>query len=349
MEATKKNLSRRSFIGTSATLAAGLSLAGAKLWGAPSYIPNLLSPNFTINGVQLGVITYSFREMENQSAEAILQYTLDCGINSIELMGSTAESFIGRPENKMDRRKFYMLSRKARKNELSKNEKKELADLKNQQASYDKEIEVWNKNRSLDGFSKLSKMYNDARVQIYAFKPDYLLTKKNSDANIEYAMKAGKLLGASHVTLELPKDTAHTLKLGKMAEKNDIKVAYHGHEQQNPTWWDTALSQSPNNAMNIDLGHYVAAGNNAPLQILKDKHQHILSMHVKDRQNPENGKNNMSFGKGDTPIIEALQLMRDEKYTFAATIEYEYKTPENSTIIDEIKKSIAYCKDALES
>jgi len=349
MKITKNNLSRRSFLGTTATLAAGLSLAGAKSWGVPAYIPNLLSPNFTINGVQLGVITYSFREMENQSAEAILQYTLDCGINSIELMGSTAESFIGRPENKMDRRKFYMLSRKARKNELSKNEKKELADLKNQQASYDKEIEVWNKNRSLDGFSKLSKMYNDARVQIYAFKPDYLLTKKNSDANIEYAMKAGKLLGASHVTLELPKDTAHTLKLGKMAEKNDIKVAYHGHEQQNPTWWDTALSQSPNNAMNIDLGHYVAAGNKAPLQILKDKHQHILSMHVKDRQNPENGKNNMSFGKGDTPIIEALQLMRDEKYTFAATIEYEYKTPENSTIIDEIKKSIAYCKDALES
>ena len=349
MKITKNNLSRRSFLGTTATLAAGLSLAGAKSWGVPAYIPNLLSPNFTINGVQLGVITYSFREMENQSAEAILQYTLDCGITSIELMGSTAESFIGRPENKMDRRKFYMLSRKARKNELSKNEKKELADLKNQQASYDKEIEVWNKNRSLDGFSKLSKMYNDARVQIYAFKPDYLLTKKNSDANIEYAMKAGKLLGASHVTLELPRDTAHTLKLGKMAEKNEIKVAYHGHEQQNPTWWDTALSQSPNNAMNIDLGHYVAAGNAAPLQILKDKHQHILSMHVKDRQKPENGKNNMPFGKGDTPIIEALKLMRDEKYTFAATIEYEYKTPENSTIIDEVKKSIAYCKDALES
>ncbi|MFQ3341572.1 MAG: sugar phosphate isomerase/epimerase [Flavobacteriaceae bacterium] len=349
MESTKKNLSRRSFLGTTATLAAGLSLAGSKLWGAPAYVPNLLSPNFTINGVQLGVITYSFREMENQSAEAILQYVLDCGVNSIELMGSTAESFNGRPENKMDRRKFYMLSRKARKNELNKDEEKEFLDLKNQEAFYDKEVEVWSKSKSLDGFTKLRKMYSDAGVQIYAFKPDYLLTKKNSDANIEYAMKAGKLLGASHVTLELPKDTSHTLKLGQMAEKNNIHVAYHGHEQQSPTWWDTALSQSPKNAMNIDLGHYVAAGNTAPLQILKDKHQHILSMHVKDRQNPENGKNNMPFGKGDTPIVAALQLMRDEKYTFAATIEYEYQTPENSSIIDEIKKSVAYCKDALES
>ena len=57
----------------------------------------------------------------------------------------------------------------------------------------------------------------------------------------------------------------------------------------------------------------------------------------------------VSFGLGDTPIKEVLQLMRNNKYTFPATIEYEYKTPDGSSIISEIKKSIAYCKDALES
>ena len=57
----------------------------------------------------------------------------------------------------------------------------------------------------------------------------------------------------------------------------------------------------------------------------------------------------MPFGMGDTPIVEALQLMRDQKYSFPATIEYEYKTPENSTIIKEIRKCVDYCKDALES
>ena len=37
-------------------------------------------------------------------------------------------------------------------------------------------------------------------------------------------MRAGKALGASHVTLELPEDPAHSLRLGKLAEKNGIKV-----------------------------------------------------------------------------------------------------------------------------
>ena len=207
--------------------------------------------------------------------------------------------------------------------------------------------------RSLDWMT-LTKFYGvnsefRSGDDIYAFKPDYLLTEKNSDANINYAMQAGKILGASHVTLELPRNSSHTLKLGQMAKKNGIYVAYHGHEQQNPTWWDTALNQSSFNAMNLDLGHYTAAGNTDSIDLIQNKNQNIMSMHVKDRQNPANGKKNVSFGKGDTPIKEVLQLMRDNKYNFTATIEYEYETPADSSIINEIKKSVAYCKNALES
>src|SRR5947208_204255 len=54
-------------------------------------------PNSLINGVQIGVITYSFRSMPDQSAEATLQYCLDCGISAIELMGGPAESYAGSP------------------------------------------------------------------------------------------------------------------------------------------------------------------------------------------------------------------------------------------------------------
>ena len=32
--------------------------------------------------------------MQDQSAEATLQYILDCGINAIELMGNVAENYL---------------------------------------------------------------------------------------------------------------------------------------------------------------------------------------------------------------------------------------------------------------
>ena len=218
MKANKQIINRRSFIEKTVTLAAGLTLTREKLWGSPAYIQNLLKHNSNINGVQIGLITYSFRAMKDQSAEATLQYILDSGVNAIELMGSVAESFVGKPENKMNRRIYSRLMRKEKKNDLSRNEKKELADLHLQKTSFDKELDSWNKNRNAEDFVKLRNMYNDAGVEIYGFKPDYLLRKGNSDENISYAMQAGRALGASHVTIELPEDPTHSLKLGNLAQ-----------------------------------------------------------------------------------------------------------------------------------
>src|SRR4029079_12930310 len=52
-------------------------------------------PNSLINGVQIGTITYSYRSMPDQSAEATLKYILDSGISAVELMGGPVESFAG--------------------------------------------------------------------------------------------------------------------------------------------------------------------------------------------------------------------------------------------------------------
>ena len=141
--------SRRNFIKNLASLSAGVSLGTTNLWGIPKYLPNRSLLKKTINGVQLGLITYSFRALKDQSAEATLQYILDCGVNFIELMGETAESFIGRPKNKINKRTYHSLSRKKRNNSLSKDEEKELGELKKQQNSYDKEVLTWKKKRSI--------------------------------------------------------------------------------------------------------------------------------------------------------------------------------------------------------
>jgi len=54
-------------------------------------------PNSLINGVQIGTITYSYRSMPDQSAEATLRYIVDSGISAIELMGGPVESYAGAP------------------------------------------------------------------------------------------------------------------------------------------------------------------------------------------------------------------------------------------------------------
>src|SRR5436305_14653341 len=53
-------------------------------------------PNSNFGGVQIGVITYSFRALPS-SAEEVLKYCVDCGISAIELMSNVAESYAGAP------------------------------------------------------------------------------------------------------------------------------------------------------------------------------------------------------------------------------------------------------------
>ncbi|MEJ0101302.1 MAG: hypothetical protein WDO19_01555 [Bacteroidota bacterium] len=75
-------------------------------------------------------------------------------------------------------------------------------------------------------------------------------------------MKAAKTLGANSVTVELPTDTAQSKRLGDLGTKHKVNIGYHAHTQATDTAWDVALSQSPYNSMNLDCGHYIAAGGN---------------------------------------------------------------------------------------
>ncbi|MDX1941718.1 MAG: twin-arginine translocation signal domain-containing protein [Saprospiraceae bacterium] len=347
MKNNETKFSRRDFMGTTATLVAGLAVA-PQLISVPTILRFYNKPNSMIKGVQIGVITYSYRSMPDQSIEAMLKYIVDSGISATELMGEPAEAFAGVPKSTLDRRKFFQLSRMQRNGEtMTEEQTKELKDLMAQSEDFNKQVAAWRASVSMDKFAQVKKMFKEAGVKIYGFKPN-AFGENNTDAEIEYGLKAAKALGASHVTLEHPSKDAHTMRLSKLATKHKVYIAYHGHEQQTPTFWDTALNQSKYNALNLDLGHYVAAGNADPLGIIKAKHDHIMSMHLKDRQTPANGKGNLPWGTGDTPITAALQLMRDQKYKFPGSIELEYQVPEGSDAVKEVAKCFEYCRKALE-
>jgi sugar phosphate isomerase/epimerase len=338
---------RREFLQKSALGIAGLAVAPSWLQGAPALIKSFNKPDSQINGVNIGCITYSFRSLPDQSAEATLKYVVDSGLSSIELMGDPAESFAGMPTPAFNRTRAYQLGGKQRRGEtLTEDETKELADLRAQSEAYTKVVADWRANADMKKFEQVRKMYKDAGVSIYAFKPN-AFGVNNSDLEVAYGMKAAKALGASHVTLEHPSNDEQTLRLGKLGEQNKMGIGYHGHEQETFTFWDTALTQSSANGLNLDAGHYIAAGHTDLLALIEKQHARIYSMHAKDRQTPANGKGNLAWGTGDTPIAEMLKLIQKNKYKFPATIELEYQVPEGSDAVKEVQKCVEFCRKAL--
>lgn len=339
--------SRRKFIGTSATLVAALSTGIHQVIGAPTIIKSYGKPDSKINGVQMGAITYSFRSFPDQSAEATLKYITESGLSAVELMGGPAESFAGIPQSNVDREAYNELNKKSKSAEgLTNSETKEFDEIKAQMDAHSKKVADWRASVSMDKFVEMKKMYADAGVKIYAFKPS-AFDRQSTDAELDYGFRAAKALGASHGTLEFTGDLQRTKKLSDIAGKHKMFVAYHGHTQQTPTLWDEALQQSKYNAVNLDAGHYVAAGNPSVIDFINAKHDRIKSMHVKDRQTLAHGQANLPWGQGDTPIKEILQILRDKKYKFPASIELEYQIPQGSDAVKEVQKCLEYCRKSL--
>jgi len=330
-------VSRREFLLKTSLASTGLLLLGSGI--KATSLSDIIGekPNSKFFGVQIGVITYSFRGMPS-SAEQVLQYCVDSGISAIELIGDVAEEYAGKPVNpvKMGPR--------------VPGQSMQLSDeQKTQFAAYQKEVAAWRSTVSMDKFNEIRKMYNKAGVSIYAFKPN-ALGANNTDAEIEYAFHAAQALGANCVTVELP-DAAQSKRLGDLGEKNKTYIGYHAHLQATDTAWDTALAQSPFNSMNLDCGHYIAASEkntkDTLLALIAAKHDRITSLHLKDRQSKVNGGANKPWGEGDTPLKEILSLLKEKKYSFPGTIELEYDIPTGSDAVKETRNCLEFAKKAL--
>lgn len=298
-------------------------------------------PNSKFNGVQIGAITYSFRALPG-SAEEILRYCLDCGINSVELMSGAAESFAGAPlppQRPMGPPPPRPAGAPAGGRPQPTPEQLE-ARRKSAEA-----LTTWRTKASMEKFKTFRKMYNDAGIKIYAFKLPP--TPEMPDAEYEYIWNVAETLGANHITMELPTDDKHLDRVAAFAAKRKLAIAFHTHGQGGASGFDKVLAASPYTALNFDVGHYYGVNGESPAPLVEKYNARILSLHLKDRKGPKNGGANMPWGQGETPLKDILQLMKRNKYKFPASIEYEYQTPEGSTVLAEMKKCVEYCRQAL--
>lgn len=293
----------------------------------------LAKPNSKFGGVQIGInAPYSMHGMPG-GADDILNDMTQLNLSSVELRSQPVEGFLGAPvvPAAPGRGKPPLTP------EQDAARKSAIADLRK-----------WRLALSVDRIKEFRKKYEDAGISIEIAKFDGI--DSMDDDIVDYCFVMAKALGAHALSCEIP--VSRTKRLGEFATKHKLMVGYHGHAKvtdpeafAKPESWETAMSFSKYNGINLDLGHFTAGNNTSPVDFIKKHHDRITHVHLKDRK--LNNGPNVVWGLGDTPVVEVLRLMQKEKYPFQGTIEFEYPVPAGSDVMTELAKCVAFCKNAL--
>jgi sugar phosphate isomerase/epimerase len=283
-----------------------LLIAGsAGLWAASRNGWSAAYIDSVVRGVQIGAQSYSFRDRD-----------LDGCIEAFKAVGlGECELFDGHVEPKLrgeELRKWWLSA----------------------PASYFREIRA---------------KFDNAGVKLYALT--YAFRRGFTDEEIDRGFQAAQALGVKYITSSSNVSVAP--RVDKYAQKYKIMVGFHGHDRtSDPDEFSTAETfaramkgASPFIGVNLDIGHFVAAGGD-PVAYIREHHDKIVTLHIKDRK--KNHGPNMPFGQGDTPIVEVLRLLRDNQWKIPANIEYEYGEGAKLDTVAEVKKCYEYCRKALE-
>jgi sugar phosphate isomerase/epimerase len=283
-------------------------------------------PNSKVSGVQIGLnVPYSFGGT-TMPGDEVLEKCIQLGISGVELRSQPVELFAGVAANLLGggggRRATMTPEQEAA------------------QKTRVEELTKWRVSAPMGKVKEFRKKYEDAGVLIEIVKFDgiYAFT----DDVLDYAFELARNLGARAISCEI--DVAQTKRVGRFADKHKMMVGYHGHTATGPAQWEEAFGYAKYNGANLDIGHFLAGNKTSPVPFVKQHHDRITHIHVKDKTLDDK---NVPFGQGDTPIKEVLQLIRDNKWKIQATIEFEYPVPQGSDRMTEIAKSVQYCRDAL--
>jgi sugar phosphate isomerase/epimerase len=260
-----------------------------------------------VKGVQLGVQSYSFRD---RSLDEAIKAMSDIGLGECELWQGHLEPK-STPQMKVsaaDRRK-------------------------------------WRLETPLSFFKDVRKKFDRAGIDLYAY--NYSFRDDFTDEEIERGFQMAQAMGVKAITASSTVSAAK--RVDKYASKYKMRVGMHNHDNtKDPNEYATPESfakamegASPYMQINLDIGHFTAA-NYDPVEFLKQHHEHIVTLHIKDRKRDHG--DNLPFGQGETQIKPVLALLRDNKWPIPANIEYEYKGDDT---VAEVRKCLDYCRQAL--
>jgi sugar phosphate isomerase/epimerase len=259
-----------------------------------------------VSGVMIGAQSYSFRALPDKTAEAALKAYNETGLSYAELWeGHVMPTGMSRE------------------------------DMAKWRTSED----------SIKRCKEIKSMFDKGGVDIYAF--NYSFRDNWSDEELAHGMEMAKALGTKIITASSHVSIAP--RVAPIAKEHGVTVAFHNHDNTKdpnefakPEAFAKAMEVGKNIAINLDIGHFTAA-NYDPVQFLEEHHDHIVTLHLKDRKK-DHGPN-MPFGEGETKIKEVLDVLKTKHYKIPAMIEYEYKGAADP--VTEVKKCYEYCRQAL--
>ncbi|MBP1609857.1 MAG: hypothetical protein H6Q04_2092, partial [Acidobacteria bacterium] len=319
-------VSRRAFLGTAATSAAVSALPFTSLIaaGPASGSTAHTKPNSKFNGVQIGTITYSFRDLDT-GIDAMLKAAVDANCSSIELLSNGIEDWCGAPKApaRQGGPPAMMGERGGARAGAGGGrpfpfEQNLTPEQKAAQEKYNTEIKAWRMKAPMEKFAQLKKMFDDAGVGIHIVKWS---PARWSDEEIDYAFKTAKALGAKAITEEWSLDAAK--KLGPFAEKHGMVIAFHNHGQWGQAGFEDdvikpGLAVSKAVKLNFDVGHFYGSSGVHPNEIIDKYRDRIFSLHLKDKTGPKTtpADTNQVWGQGECPLADVLLKVRDEKLPY---------------------------------
>jgi sugar phosphate isomerase/epimerase len=128
-------------------------------------------------------------------------------------------------------------------------------------------------------------------------------------------------------------------------------AVFHNHGQPGDSafHFEDFLAYSPNNMLNLDVGHYFGATGKNPTELIRKLHDRIYSIHLKDKTGPDGypPDSNAPWGHGDTPLRDILRLIELNQWDIYCDIELEYEIPEGSDAVIETGKCVNYARNLL--
>jgi sugar phosphate isomerase/epimerase len=265
-----------------------------------------------VKGVQLGSQSYSFRD---RPLDGVIDGMVAVGLGEVEL-------WQGHLEPRTESRQLDEQARTAAREDLRK----------------------WRLTTPLSTFQQIGDKFRKAGIDLYAY--NYSFRDDFTDEEIDRGFEMTKALGARVITASSNQKTVP--RVDAAARKHRMRVGFHNHSRIDPNEFATAedldkamAASSAYVCTNLDIGHFTAANQDA-VAFLKKHHDRILTLHIKDRKRDQGPA--VPFGTGDAPIKEVLALLSRNRWPIPANVEYEY--PGGDTI-EEVKRCVAYCKEAL--